>query len=70
MKKIAAILLPITMILMPFLSMAHPGHGKMGGYTITHYFTEPEHVIPIFAVTAAALLLLRYPLKRKRFSRD
>lgn len=51
MKKIAA----TCAVLFPLISLAHPGHGETEGYTIIHYFTEPQHAfitLGIFALTA------------------
>ena len=39
------------------LAVAHPGHGVDGGsHEITHYATEPEHVLPtvVLAIVAVA----------------
>ena len=50
------------MIAATFLSVsafAHEGHGHTHGFTITHYFIEPEHVIPVFIVVAIAILLIK-----------
>lgn len=54
MKKILFLLASVA----PAISaLAHPGHGNTEGYTITHYFVEPQHVFPIVAVLAAGVLL-------------
>lgn len=44
--------------LAPLTSMAHPGHGETGGFTIIHYFTEPEHVLAGLAAIALVVTLL------------
>lgn len=33
--------------LIPFLSFAHDGHGHTEGFTIIHYMTEAEHLVPV-----------------------
>lgn len=38
----------------PFIALAHPGHGETEGFSIIHYFTEPMHVI----VTVGAVVAL------------
>lgn len=49
--------LPLAFIASPFILLAHPGHGEHdGGYTITHYFTEPVHFIPIAVVMSIAIV--------------
>ena len=41
--------------MLPLAVLAHPGHRDEGGFTITHYVTEPEH---IGAFVISALLVL------------
>jgi len=57
-------------LLMPLVSLAHPGHGDTDGYTIIHYFREPLHaVIPllVFIVILGYIHMLekRYQKNRK-----
>lgn len=62
MKKLFSLLV-LFILVCPALVWAHPGHGETGGYTIIHYFTEPQHAIvtiPVF------LFLLIYFLKFRR----
>jgi hypothetical protein len=48
------------------LAFAHPGHGGSDGYTIIHYFNEPQHAIITIGVTVAAIVLIvRERNKRK-----
>ena len=61
MKKIAAFVL--VMMVMPFIVLAHPGHGDTDGYTIIHYFTEPVHAITTFTILISSVAYLMY--KRK-----
>jgi len=51
---------------LPLNSMAHPGHGETGGYTITHYFTEPVHVIISMSVIIAVVVYIRYLGRNKQ----
>lgn len=52
MKKIIS-LFSLTALLMPLITLAHPGHGDTDGYTIIHYFREPIHaVIPLIVFIA------------------
>lgn len=42
-------------------AFAHEGHGHTEGFTITHYFTEPEHVIPLLLAVAVVIwMVTRY----------
>ncbi len=50
--------------LMPAV-FAHPGHGNSDGYTITHYFTEPAHLLSLVLSVSVAVLLVRYFLKKE-----
>lgn len=40
-------------------SFAHEGHGHTHGFTIQHYFVEPEHAIGLIAVLAIGILLYK-----------
>lgn len=58
MKKIIAAS-SIIFMLFPFLVSAHPGHGEMGGYTITHYFTEPVHAVVSIGLLACIVVYIK-----------
>lgn len=50
-------------LLLAFLSsisvFAHPGHGSSDGFTITHYFVEPEHALLLLTGLALVVILVR-----------
>ncbi len=53
-------------LLLPALTWAHPGHGETDGYTITHYFTEPQHaIITLGVLTAITVFIIRERRKSK-----
>lgn len=56
MKKI----LIAASLLVPFISFAHDGHGATGGFTITHYFVEPQHAIYTWSFIVAGFILAKY----------
>lgn len=59
-------LLALTTAALPLFAMAHPGHGEHDGYTIIHYFTEPQHaIITLGVMTAAIVLIVRERRKRR-----
>lgn len=58
MKKIIAILCLLAAAV-PQALFAHPGHGETGGYTITHYFTEPVHVLVSVSALVVTILAVR-----------
>jgi hydrogenase/urease accessory protein HupE len=62
MKK--QLLLSFLSALSPFLIFAHEGHGHTHGFTITHYFVEPEHLAVILGIFAAAFVYRRYFRKK------
>ncbi len=64
MKKIA--LISLLAFLVPFLSFAHEGHGHTHGFTITHYFVEPEHLLLLIGVLAAGTLFFRSYFKKEK----
>ena len=53
-------------LLLPALTWAHPGHGETDGYTITLYFTEPQHaIITLGVLTAITVFIIRERRKSK-----
>ena len=54
MKKLVS--LSFVSALIPLLGFAHEGHGHTNGFTITHYFVEPEHLVVMLGVFAAGIL--------------
>jgi hypothetical protein len=68
MKKLFIML--ISGALIPLFGFAHEGHGSTDGYTITHYFIEPDHAIYTWGfLMAGAVLISYYRLKRRRNDR-
>ena len=63
-------ILASTALLIPFISMAHEGHGTTDGYTITHYFVEPEHAVFTWSILLVTFFLLSVNrLKKKRLGK-
>ena len=55
----------------PIVCLAHPGHGSTDGYTITHYFVEPEHAIFTWSFLMASFILISYyKLRKKKYDRE
>ena len=61
MKKILTVLGG----LLPFISFAHPGHGSTGGFTITHYFVEPQHLLTTVVITYVLYLFYKGVMKKE-----
>lgn len=53
------IFLTFTAIAAYFSAFAHEGHGHTHGFTIQHYFIEPEHAILVVAIAATVVLLVK-----------
>lgn len=49
---------------LPLAALAHPGHGGTHGWTITHYFVEPQHAITTVLAVGGILLIARFVRKR------
>jgi hypothetical protein len=65
MKKFISIL-SLLVLFMPLISLAHPGHGETAGYSITHYFVEPVHVVISLSVLVAIVLYIRHLGRNKQ----
>jgi hypothetical protein len=64
MKKIIAA--SCLTVALPLVSAAHPGHGTTDGFTITHYFTEPVHVVVSLSIIVAAAVYIRYRSSKQK----
>ncbi|MEI7473093.1 MAG: hypothetical protein WCJ85_12605 [Chitinophagaceae bacterium] len=58
MKKIFVVFCTLALFL-PVITMAHPGHGETGGFTITHYFLEPVHAVISIGVLALVVFMIK-----------
>lgn len=70
MKKYIAAIAGLFVLCMPLISIAHPGHGEHGGYTITHYFTEPVHAIVTALVLFLVIVFIRNLRRRRQFNEN
>ncbi|MBI3137035.1 MAG: hypothetical protein HYZ15_00460 [Sphingobacteriales bacterium] len=52
-------LLSLVAVSASLSSFAHEGHGHTHGFTIQHYFVEPEHAIGLLAAVAIVILLVK-----------
>ncbi|MFM8450551.1 MAG: hypothetical protein ACKOAY_10650 [Haliscomenobacter sp.] len=58
-----------SVLLLPILASAHPGHGHSNGYDSLHFLTAPEHLAPIVLAGTAVLLGLFMRYSRKKTTR-
>ena len=63
MKRFFQFITALMLMLAPAFAFAHPGHGDHGGFTITHYFTEPEHIALLVLIIAA---IVYFVVRRKK----
>lgn len=61
MKRVF-LFLPVA-LLTPLFGLAHEGHGHTHGFTIKHYFVEPEHLALVLLALAAAVFFARNAAK-------
>lgn len=48
----------LSLICLPFLALAHEGHGVLEGHTLGHYVFNPMHAIPVVAVVLVVAIVL------------
>ena len=63
-SKIKQILLSVTM-LVPFVTVAHPGHGLSDGGSWTHYLFSPVHIGVGLILFLLVLSAVSYYKRRK-----
>ncbi|HVZ26150.1 MAG TPA: hypothetical protein VG842_08855 [Sediminibacterium sp.] len=61
MKKLTALLSAV-----PAIAWAHPGHGVTDGYTIIHYFTEPQHAVFTLGIIGLGAFIMVRELRRHK----
>jgi hypothetical protein len=70
MKLLNLFLSGLFFIVMPFIAVAHPGHGDHthDGFSIIHYFTEPEHALVTIGIliSIAVVFYFKYQANRKK----
>lgn len=69
--KLLRFLFPVIILISaPILAIAHPGHGDHthDGFSIIHYFTEPEHGLVTIGilVSLAVVFYHKYQSNRKK----
>lgn len=55
----------VSAVLMPFLTMAHAGHGHVQ-HGIGHYLTSPIHLFGVVAIAAFAIVMYKVRSKKNR----
>ena len=58
MKSIKNLSILLLLACMPFLVLAHEGHGVLEGHTLGHYVFNPMHAIPVIAVVLIVAVVL------------
>lgn len=62
--------LMLIIVSMPEMMLAHPGHGDHShdGWSIIHYFTQPEHALVSIAIvlSLAVVVIVRKKSKARR----
>ena len=55
----------LSAVLVPFLSMAHEGHGTIQK-GVGHYLTSPIHLFGVLALVVAVVLIYKVRTKKNR----
>ena len=63
-KNFLAVATLIAAMMLPVLSMAHEGHGHTHGFTIKHYFVEPEHLVASLLAIAVGVWFFKAQRKK------
>ncbi len=62
MKLLKFFVSVFLLIAFPIIAFAHPGHGDHAhdGFSIIHYFTEPEHGLVTFGILVSIAMAINY----------
>jgi hypothetical protein len=66
MKNLIKILWANALLVMPFVSVGHPGHGHGNPLSPGHYLGNPEHAIPIALTLAIVGIYASWRIWRTR----
>ena len=60
-------ILMLIIVALPGIMMAHPGHGDHShdGWSIIHYFTQPEHALVSIAIVLSLAVVVIVKKKSK-----
>lgn len=68
--RILTLIAFVTMVLVPSMVLAHPGHGTFDGLNLGHYLTSPVHLASLLVIVAATVFAVRYVRKRNRQTKE
>jgi hypothetical protein len=57
MKKAIVFVLSVIMMMITFVSQAHPGHGSENPLSPGHYVFNPEHAAPIVLALVVSVIV-------------
>lgn len=65
--SLSKVVLVLIIVSLPELMLAHPGHGDHShdGWSIIHYFTQPDHAIVSIAIVISLAWVTLYLLKAR-----
>ncbi|MGE5519761.1 MAG: hypothetical protein ACM3VS_07540 [Candidatus Dadabacteria bacterium] len=63
-KSLLFLLLTLTA---PFICLAHEGHGATEGFTLTHYFVEPQHAVFSWSFLLVSVILLLDTVRSRKY---
>ena len=66
MIKHKTILSILVMLTLPFLAVAHPGHGNPSEFGLEHYFSTSLHLFISFGMAVVIIIAAHYLLKNKK----
>lgn len=64
---VSKVILMLIIVSLPEMMLAHPGHGDHthDGWSIIHYFTQPEHAVVSIAIVISVAWVTFYLLKSR-----
>ncbi|HMS99955.1 MAG TPA: hypothetical protein PLQ57_16005 [Saprospiraceae bacterium] len=65
--SLSKVVLVLIIVSLPELMLAHPGHGDHShdGWSIIHYFTQPEHALVSIAIVLSLAVVVIVMKKSK-----
>jgi len=66
MKNLIKLLWANALVVLPLISVGHPGHGHENPLSPGHYLGNPEHSIPLALTLAAATIFIVWKVRRTK----
>lgn len=70
MFKKVKLFLMMTLVMLPSIAIAHPGHGSHESNSILHYFATPTHALPLVLLAGVGIYFFVRKLQKDNLKKQ